>query len=39
MQRRTRGIRGAMVVLMAVLTTLATLAPALADVRGGPWPQ
>jgi hypothetical protein len=39
MPRRTMGIRGAIVILMAALATLASVVPALADVRGGPWPR
>jgi hypothetical protein len=38
MPARSMRIRGLIVMLMAALATLATIAPALADVRSGPWP-
>jgi hypothetical protein len=39
MQRRTRGTGGLTAILMAASATLATIAPALADIRNGPWPS
>jgi hypothetical protein len=38
-QARSKGIRGSIVILMATLATLATVAPALAGVGSGPWPR
>ena len=38
-QARSRGIRGSVVILMAILATVATVAPALAGVGSGPWPR
>ena len=39
MQARSNGIRGLVMLLMAVVAMLATVAPAVAGVGPGPWPR
>lgn len=39
MQARSKTTRGFVMLLMAVLATLASVAPSLAGVGPGPWPR